>query len=122
MSLKGQVCIITGGGSGIGRDAALLMASDGATIVLVGRTEAKIEAVKAEIESDGGSATTYALSVADYAAVCQMVDEVTQTYGQIDILVNNAGHSSLHRRLLNSPPEEVQQVITSSLRSTVLSR
>ena len=60
MSLKGQVCIITGGGSGIGRDAALLMASDGATIVLVGRTEAKIEAVKVEIDSDGGSATTYA--------------------------------------------------------------
>ena len=118
MSLKGQVCIITGGGSGIGRDAALLMASDGATIVLVGRTEAKIEAVKVEIESDGGSATTYALSVADYTAVCQMVDGVTQTYGQIDVLVNNAGHSSLHRRLLNSPPEEVLQVIDSNLIGT----
>ena len=118
MSLKGQVCIITGAGSGIGRDAALLMASDGATIVLVGRTEAKIEAVKVEIESDGGSATTYALSVADYTAVCQMVDGVTQTYGQIDVLVNNAGHSSLHRRLLNSPPEEVLQVIDSNLIGT----
>ena len=55
MSLQDQVCIITGGGSGIGRDAALVMAKDGAKVALVGRTGAKVEAVRGEI--DRGLAT-----------------------------------------------------------------
>ena len=42
MKLKEQVCIITGGGSGIGRDAALKMAQEGATVVIVGRTRVEV--------------------------------------------------------------------------------
>ena len=118
MSLDGQICIITGGGSGIGRGAAIRLASDGVTIVLIGRTASKIEAVKSEIEAEGGRATSYALSVADAAAIKKMVNEVSTTYGKIDILVNNAGHSSHNRRLLNCPPEEIQQVIDSNLTGT----
>ena len=61
MRLKGQVCIITGGGSGIGRGAALTMAQEGATIVIIGRTESKLASVIDEIASAGGTATSYAL-------------------------------------------------------------
>ena len=101
MSLKDQVCIITGGGSGIGRGAALRLAADGATIILIGRTESKIRAVQSEIKANGGQSIVYALNVADWSSIQKMVDEVVETYGKIDILINNAGHSSRNRRLLN---------------------
>ena len=118
MSLKGNVCIITGGGSGIGRDAALTLARDGAAVVIVGRTQAKLNAVQAEIAAEGGTALPYVLDVADYDAVQQMVDDVLEQFGRIDVLVNNAGHSSHHRRLLNTPPEEMRSVIDSNLIGT----
>ena len=63
MSLKEQVCIITGGGSGIGGDAARKIARADANVVIVGRTESKLEAVKAEITAAGGTAVSYALDV-----------------------------------------------------------
>ena len=118
MELKGQVCIITGGGSGIGRGAALTMAEEGATVVIIGRTASKLTSVKAEVEAAGGTATSYALDVADYDAVEQMVADVLDKYGRIDVLVNNAGHSSRNRRLLNTTPEEARSVIDSNLIGT----
>jgi len=119
MSLQDKVCIITGGGSGIGRGAALLMAQNGAKVVLIGRTAAKIEAVVDEIEAEGGTAKAFALDVADHAAVHQMAKDVLDAFGRIDVLVNSAGHSSHHRRLLTITPEEIQSVIDSNLMGTI---
>lgn len=118
MKLKDQVCIITGGGSGIGRDAAIKMAQEGSKVVIIGRTESKLDAVKSEITAASGTAVSYALDVADYDAVQQMVDDVLGKFGRIDVLVNNAGHSSHNRRLLNTTPEEVRSVIDSNLIGT----
>ena len=118
MNLNEQVCIITGGGSGIGRGAAIRLAQDGATVVIAGRTMTKLDAVAAEIETAGGTAATYTLDVADYPAVQKMADDVLEKFGRIDVLINNAGHSSLHRRLLNTTPEEVRSVIDSNLIGT----
>ena len=118
MRLEGNVCIITGGGSGIGRGAALSMAQEGATVVLIGRTASKLESVKAEVAAAGGTAVSYTLDVADYEGVEQMTADVLEKFGRIDVLVNNAGHSSHHRRLLNTPPEEMRSVIDSNLIGT----
>ncbi len=118
MRLNEQVCIITGGGSGIGRDAAMKLAQEGAKVVIVGRTESKLDDVKSEVLTNGGTAVSYSLDVADYDAVKKMVDDVIERFGQIDVLVNNAGHSSFNRRLLNTTPEEVQSVINSNLIGT----
>ena len=118
MRLKDHVCIITGGGSGIGRGAALAMAEEGATVVIIGRTETKLESVKAEVAAAGGTAVSYSLNVADYDAVEQMVADVLDKFGRVDVLVNNAGHSSQHRRILNTPPEEMRSVIDSNLIGT----
>ena len=96
MSLKDKVCIITGGGSGIGRSSALMMACEGATVVLVGRTASKVEGVKAEVASAGGVAEAFTLDVADHDAVTQMAAAVLDGFGHIDVLVNSAGHSSPH--------------------------
>ncbi len=97
MSLRGKVCIITGGGSGIGRGAALLMAEQGAKIALVGRTASKVKAVRDEIKAHGGEALAFGLDVADYDGVRQMTQQTLDAFGRIDVLVNNAGHSSRHR-------------------------
>ena len=118
MKLKDRVCIITGGGSGIGRDAALKMAQEGAKVVIVGRTVSKLIVVKSEIEAMGGTAVSCVLDVADYDAVQQMVNDVLGNFGKIDVLVNNAGHSSHNRRLLNTTPEEVRSVVDSNLIGT----
>ncbi len=120
MRLEGQVCIITGGGSGIGRGAALAMAEEGATVVIIGRTASKLASVEAEIAITEVSGTTvsYTLDVSDYNAVEAMVADVLKKFGRIDVLVNNAGHSSHNRRLLNTTPEEVRSVIDSNLIGT----
>ncbi len=119
MGLDGKVCIMTGGGSGIGRAAAVMMATEGATMVAVGRTLSKVENVKAEIEAAGGKAAAFGLDVADNDAVNAMTKSVLDSYGKIDILVNNAGHSSVHRKLLTTTPEELRQVMESNLMGTV---
>lgn len=119
MALQGKVCIVTGGGSGIGRAAALMMAKAGARVVLAGRTLSKLQEVEKEIESAGGAAMSVSLNVADYDAVQKMAKDVLNAYGRIDVLVNNAGHSSRHRKLLTTTPEEVRAVIDSNLVGTI---
>ncbi len=118
MKLKDQVCIITGGGSGIGLDAAIKMTQEGATVVIVGRTVSKLIVAKSEIEAMGGTVVSCVLDVADYDAVQQMVSDIVEEFGRIDVLVNNAGHSSHNRRLLNTTPEETRSVVDSNLIGT----
>ena len=119
MGLKNKVCIITGGGSGIGRSAALMMAEAGAKLVLVGRTASKVEDVRDEITAAGGTAMALGLDVGDHDGVMQMAQAVLDAYGQIDVLVNNAGHSSHHRRLMTTTPEELQAVLESNVSGSV---
>ena len=56
MTLKNKVCLITGGGSGIGRATANKMAKEGARIIVVGRTQTKIDETVSSIKKDGGYA------------------------------------------------------------------
>ena len=119
MGLDGKVCIITGGGSGIGRSTALMMAEAGAKVVLVGRTASKVEQVQKEIESAGGTATASSLDVADRDAGLQLAKDVLAEFGQMDVLLNNAGHSSKHRMLMTTTPEELRSVIDSNLIGTI---
>ncbi len=119
MGLKDKVCIITGGGSGIGRSAALMMAEAGAKVVLIGRTASKVEEVRDEIEASGGTAMAMSLDVGDYDGVMRMAKDVLDAYGRIDVLVNNAGHSSHHRRLMTTTPEELRAVMDSNVAGSV---
>ena len=87
----GRTVIVTGGGSGIGRCVAHELASRGAHVALIGRTPEKLDAVRAEIEADGGSASAHPCDIRDEAVVGQTVDAVLQQRGRLDGLVNNAG-------------------------------
>ncbi|HEY8517346.1 MAG TPA: SDR family oxidoreductase [Candidatus Binatia bacterium] len=87
----GQTHIVTGGGSGIGRCTAHELASLGATVVLVGRTEARLAQVKDEITEDGGRALTFTCDIRDEPRVREVVAATLAETGRIDGLVNNAG-------------------------------
>ena len=100
MHLKGKSAIVTGAGRGIGRDIALLLAKEGASVIVndpgVGRggeatTERPADDVVAEIKAAGGKAQANYDSVADYQKAGAMVRRCVDDYGKIDILVNVAG-------------------------------
>lgn len=89
--LDGQVIVVTGGGSGIGRCTAHELAALGAHVVLVGRKPEKLQAVAAEIADDGGRASCHAADIRQEEAVRALVAEVVAAHGRIHGLVNNAG-------------------------------
>ncbi len=91
MRLNGKIAIITGAGKGIGREAALKIAAEGATAVCVARTQSDLDETVHMIEEQGGSAAAYSRDLTDAAQVQSMVDAVLNKYGRIDILINNAG-------------------------------
>ncbi|WP_166254292.1 SDR family oxidoreductase [Marinobacter salicampi] len=88
---RGQVFIVTGGGSGIGRCTAHELASLGASVALVGRKAEKLEAVKAEILEDGGKASAHACDIREEEAVKATVKAIIAERGDLHGLVNNAG-------------------------------
>jgi len=89
--LRGQVAVVTGGGSGIGRCTAHELASLGAAVAIVGRTAAKLDAVRDEIERAGGVCATHVCDIREEAQVQATIAAVLARLGRIDALVNNAG-------------------------------
>jgi len=87
----GQVIIVTGGGSGIGRCTAHELAFLGATVALVGRNPEKLASVRAEITQDGGKASIHPCDIREEETVKATVAGILGTHGRIDGLVNNAG-------------------------------
>lgn len=93
-----KVALVTGAGSGVGRDTALLMADAGYTVVLVARTEANLQATAQYIKEEGDpDAQTLVLptDVSDSAAVEKMVETILEKYGRIDAVANCAGSAPL---------------------------
>ena len=84
----GQVAIVTGGGSGIGRCTAHELASLGARVAILGRKIEKLEKVKAEI---GGDVRGYACDIREEETVKATIAAILKDFGRIDLLVNNAG-------------------------------
>jgi len=92
-ALQDRVVVVTGASSGIGRATAQLVARHGAKAVLVSRTREKLDALKSEIEAEGGQAFVYPADLSDLDACDAMIKQVLADHGEVDVLVNNAGRS-----------------------------
>ena len=92
MRFEGQVAIVTGAGRGIGRAIALRLASEGARVACVSRSEENATKTADEInDTRSDAAKAYAVDVADHAAVQKIGARILEDFGRSDILVNNAG-------------------------------
>jgi NAD(P)-dependent dehydrogenase (short-subunit alcohol dehydrogenase family) len=92
-AVNGHTVVITGASTGIGRAAALKIAAAGGVPLLVARTREKLEEVKAEIETRGGTAYVYPCDLSDLEAIDACVELMLSEHAAIDMLVNNAGRS-----------------------------
>ncbi|WID95252.1 SDR family oxidoreductase [Bosea vestrisii] len=101
--LKGKIALVTGAGTGIGRESAILLAHEGATVVLTGRRAGPLDEVAQAIAGDGGKAVVRTLDIASRGAILATVAAIEAELGPIDILVNNAGSASkvLNARFLS---------------------
>ena len=89
--IEGKVVLITGGGTGIGAEAARLLAMRGAKVAVAARRQEKLDDVVAEITSRGGAARPYQLDVTEKKQVEAVVARVVGDFGRLDVLINNAG-------------------------------
>ena len=87
----GEVALVSGGGSGLGRAIAVQMAALGARVALCGRRIERLEETAAHIREAGGTVTTHAMSIRDPDAVADLIKDVVAKHGRLDHLVNNAG-------------------------------
>lgn len=91
-TFEGKTIVVTGAGSGIGRCITHELSSLGAQVVLIGRTQQKLDAVIAELAEDGlHDAKAYSCDIRDEVRVCEVVGDIVQQLGPIHGLVNNAG-------------------------------
>ncbi len=90
MRLKGKIAAITGGGGGIGKEAALLFAREGATLLILESNQQSGEEVVKEIREEGGEGELYHLDISDERAVANTFAEIGEKYKKLDILYNNA--------------------------------
>ncbi|MEQ1889300.1 MAG: glucose 1-dehydrogenase [Alphaproteobacteria bacterium] len=89
--VEGKIAFVTGGGSGMGREHALLMAEEGASIIVSDVNEAGGRETVSMINSKGGQGLFINFDVASEAAWQAAVNQAVSTFGRVDILVNNAG-------------------------------
>lgn len=89
--LREKAVLITGGGQGIGKAAALAFAKEGADVAICGRNAANLGAVAAELRALGAKVVAESCDVADEGQVSEFIAAVIREFGKIDVLVNNAG-------------------------------
>src|SRR5918995_726834 len=125
-ALDGRVAIITGAGRGIGREHALLFASEGAKVVIndlggaidgSGDDRTPAQQVVDEIKGMGGEAVANADNVADWEGAQRLVNTAVETFGDLHVLVNNAGILR-DRMLVNMTEEEFDSVVNVNLKGT----
>jgi len=123
--LSGKVAIIagaasTGPGIGIGRATAILFAREGAKLLLVNRSENRVQELCEEIRKEGGQCSFFTGDLTNEGDVGRIVETVIQCYGRLDILINNAGVGG-PGTVVNVNQEVWDNAMNINLRATMLS-
>lgn len=119
MRLKDKVTLITGSGSGIGKETALLFAKEGARVVVNDLNEKAGQKTADEIKAANGEAIFVQGDVTNSSDVERLVNQVIKTYGRIDVLFNNAGISGVGR-LHEVEPETWNKVMNVNINGVYL--
>ncbi|WP_280507829.1 SDR family NAD(P)-dependent oxidoreductase [Nocardia flavorosea] len=109
-SVEGRVAVVTGGGTGIGRGAALVLAEHGADVVLAGRRPDPLESTAAEARALGRRALAAPADVTNPAACRGLIDTTLGEFGRIDILVNCAGGAET-KSILKWPDDDFERTL-----------
>src|SRR4051794_40558540 len=112
--LDEQVVVITGASQGIGRETALLLGRQGASIVAAARNEEALLTLAAEVEREGGRVEAVVTDVADHAAVERLAERAVGRFGRIDTWINNAA-VSMYAPAVELEPEELDRIVRVNL-------
>jgi NADP-dependent 3-hydroxy acid dehydrogenase YdfG len=118
--LEGQVAVVTGAGTGIGRATAIALGRAGARVVLSGRRREPLETVAAELRAAGTSALVQPGDVTRPEAAAALAEAASETWGRLDLLVNNAGLNARVRDLGAVSVDDWREVIEVNLHGTFL--
>ena len=105
--LNGKVAIITGGGSGLGKGAALAMAKEGAMVTITDLTLERLQTTQKLVEEIGGKCLSVACDSGKREQVKACIDKTVATFGTVDILVNNAMSVKKENAIINIDDEEL---------------
>ncbi len=114
---RGQVVVVTGASSGIGLATALLLAAEGASLVLASRGEAALSRAEQSCREAGGEVLTVRTDVGDAAAVGRLFDATTERFGRVDAVVHAAGVLA-YGRFEDVPAEVFEQVVRTNVLGT----
>lgn len=118
--LNGKAALVTGGGSGIGRGAALAFARHGASVCIVERDKARAEETQHAIEQGGGACFVSIADVADPLGVELAIAEAGKRLGRLDVVFANAGVNGVLAPIEDMEPEEWSRTIDINLKGTFL--
>lgn len=113
--LTGQVALVTGTTSGLGRRFAIVLAAAGAKVALTGRRTERLEELAAEIRAAGGECAPFTLDMTDTESILSVVRDTEEALGTVTILVNNAGIPDA-QRAHKMPIELIDAVFDTNLR------
>lgn len=119
LDLTGQAAVVTGGGRGIGRAAAVALAEAGADVVVTARTVSELEETAALVRAQGRRALVVPGDASDPAVAGRVAEAAAAEFGRIDVLFNNAG-MELPKPLLDCTPEDFQLVMDVNVKSMML--
>jgi NAD(P)-dependent dehydrogenase (short-subunit alcohol dehydrogenase family) len=118
--LDGAVAVVTGAGTGIGREISLRLAADGADVVLTGRSAGPMEEVAAEVRAVGGRASVVRMDLREPASIEAAAKAVQEEFGRVDVLVNNSGVGGPSAPLWEIDPEEWEDTFRVNVTGTFL--